>query len=153
VRVGGSALVRAGKNLEHMSDISRDGARRPSAIRASSSSPRNSYFDAISAEGTPQFKQAPFAAWHEAVQNGLQTTNVTEKPIWSATPEPGSISSSVRRTKATLVMDRRFPIVDLEHGTVLASVRSGGKPDTSTRSCRDVQKSPAASCASPPRLT
>jgi hypothetical protein len=78
------------------------------------------YFDAIETEGTPDFVQAPFAPGMKRIENGLQTTNVTENPIverhtWSADLQLERASYA-----GTLVRDRRYPVVDVERGSVLA---------------------------------
>ncbi len=134
-------VVRAGdqrwfapQNLDHMSDIFAQTV--PAAERHTREqlvATANSYFDAIQTEGTPQFKQAPFAPGMKRFENGLQTTNVTEKPIIERHTWSPDLQLERASYKGTLVMDRRFPIVDLEHGTVLAvgTFRREG-PDTST---------------------
>jgi hypothetical protein len=133
VRVGDQRWF-APANLEHLSDVFAQTV--PAAerhTRAQLVAAANAYFDAIQTEGTPEFKQAPFAPGMKRFENGLQTTNVTSNPImerhtWS--PDKQLERASY---KGTMVMDRRFPIVDQEHGTVLAvgTFRREG-PDTST---------------------
>lgn len=78
------------------------------------------YFDAIETEGTPAFVQAPFAPGMKRIENGLQTTNVTENPrlerhTWSADLQLERASYA-----GTRVHDRRYPVVDVERGSVLA---------------------------------
>jgi len=134
-------VVRAGdqrwfapQNLEHMSDIfaqtvpAAERHTREQLIAAG-----NSYFDAIDTEGTPQFKQAPFAPGMKRFENGLQTTNVTSNPVVERHTWSPDLQLERASYKGIMVMDRRFPIVDLEHGTVLAvgTFRREG-PDTST---------------------
>ncbi len=134
-------VVRAGdqrwfapQNLEHLSDLFAQTV--PAAERHTREqlvAAANSYFDAIQTEGTPQFKQAPFAPGMKRFENGLQTTNVTEKPIMERHTWSPDLQLERASYKGTMVMDRRFPIVDPEHGTVLAvgTFRREG-PDTST---------------------
>jgi hypothetical protein len=133
VRVGDQRWF-APQNLEHMSDIFAQTV--PAAERHTREqlvATANSYFDAIQTEGTPQFKQAPFAPGMKRFENGLQTTNVTEKPIMERHTWSPDLQLERASYKGTMVMDRRFPIVDVEHGTVLAvgTFRREG-PDTST---------------------
>ncbi len=79
----------------------------------------NAYFVAVQTEGTAEFEQAPFAPGMNRIENGQQTTNVKVDPPldrhgWSATEqlERGAY-------KGTVITERRFPVVDTEHGTVL----------------------------------
>jgi hypothetical protein len=133
VRVGDQRWF-APQNLEHMSDLfaqtvpAAERHTREQLVAAASS-----YFDAIQTEGTPQFKQAPFAPGMKRFENGLQTTNVTSNPIMERHTWSPDLQLERASYKGTMVMDRRFPIVDLEHGTVLAvgTFRREG-PDTST---------------------
>jgi hypothetical protein len=133
VRVGDQRWF-APQNLEHLSDLFAQTV--PAAERHTREqlvATANSYFDAIQTEGTPQFKQAPFAPGMKRFENGLQTTNVTEKPIMERHTWSPDLQLERASYKGTLVMDRRYPIVDVEHGTVLATAtfrREG--PDTST---------------------
>jgi hypothetical protein len=92
----------------------------------------NAYFTAVHTEGTPEFKQAPFAPGLKRFENGLQTTNNHDNPILERhSLEPG-VQLEKAFYKGTHVMDRRFPLVDVEHGLVLgiATFRSDG-PDSS----------------------
>jgi len=134
-------VVRAGdqrwfapQNLEHMSDLFAQTV--PAAERHTREqlvAAANSYFDAIDTEGTPQFRQAPFAPGMKRFENGLQTTNVTSNPVIERHTWSPDLQLERASYKGVQVMDRRFPIVDLEHGTVLAvgTFRREG-PDTST---------------------
>jgi len=121
-------VVRAGdqrwfapQNLEHMSDLFAQTV--PAAERHTREqlvAAANSYFDAIDTEGTPQFRQAPFAPGMKRFENGLQTTNVTSNPVIERHTWSPDLQLERASYKGIQVMDRRFPIVDLEHGTVLA---------------------------------
>jgi hypothetical protein len=133
VRVGDQRWF-APQNLEHLSDLFAQTV--PAAERHTRDqlvAAANSYFDAIQTEGTPEFKQAPFAPGMKRFENGLQTTNVTEKPIMERHTWSPDLQLERASYKGIMVMDRRFPIVDVEHGTVLAvgTFRREG-PDTST---------------------
>jgi hypothetical protein len=93
----------------------------------------NAYFDAIDTEGTPQFRQAPFAPGMKRFENGLQTTNVKENPVVERHTWSPDLQLERASYKGILVKDRRYPLVDPEHGTVLAvaTFRREGA-DTST---------------------
>jgi hypothetical protein len=80
-------------------------------------------------------------------ENGLQTTNVTSNPLLERHTDP-DLQLERAQYKGTNVMDRRYPVVDVEHGSVLAIAtfrRDGADtpPCCSPRSSR----SRAASCA------
>ncbi len=133
VRVGDQRWF-APQNLDHLSDLFAQTV--PAAERHTREqlvAAANAYFDAIQTEGTPQFKQAPFAPGMKRFENGLQTTNVTNNPILERHTWSPDLQLERASYKGTMVMDRRFPIVDPEHGTVLAvgTFRREG-PDTST---------------------
>jgi hypothetical protein len=76
----------------------------------------DAYFSAVETEGTPAFVQAPFAAGMNRIENGLQTTNVTENPR----SDRHRLSAAEQLERAayagTAVTERRFPLVDTEHG-------------------------------------
>jgi hypothetical protein len=79
----------------------------------------NAYFTAVETEGTPAFVQAPFAPGMNRIENGLQTTNVTDDPRsdrhrWSAAEQLERAAYA-----GTLVTERRFPLVDAEHGVAV----------------------------------
>ncbi len=133
VRVGDQRWF-APQNLEHLSDLFAQTV--PAAerhTRAQLVAAANAYFDAIQTEGTPAFKQAPFAPGMKRFENGLQTTNVTSNPVVERHTWSPDLQLERASYKGIEVMDRRFPVVDLEHGTVLAvgTFRRQG-PDTST---------------------
>jgi hypothetical protein len=121
-------------SLEHLSDVFAqpvpNGERhsREELVAAATA-----YFNAIETEGTPQFVQAPFAPGMKRFENGLQTTNVTSNPLLERHTWSPDLQLERAQYKGTNVMDRRFPIVDVEHGSVLAiaTFRRDGA-DTST---------------------
>jgi hypothetical protein len=101
----------------------------------------NAYFTAVHTEGTPEFVQAPFAAGLKRIENGQQTTNVKENPLLERHTLSPDVQLERAYYKGTQVMDRRFPVVDLEHGLVLGVVtfrRDGA--DTSTLLIAEVFK-------------
>jgi hypothetical protein len=107
----------APENLERLSDLFATpvplAARH---TRAELIAAANAYFTAVETEGTPAFVQAPFAPGMNRIENGLQTTNVTENPRsdrhrWSATEQLERAAYA-----GTAVTERRFPLVDQEHG-------------------------------------
>jgi hypothetical protein len=121
-------------NLEHMSDVFAQpvaNAERPS--RAQLVAAATAYFNAIQTEGTPQFVQAPFAPGMKRFENGLQTTNVTSNPLLERHTWSPDLQLERAQYKGTNVMDRRYPVVDVERGSVLAiaTFRRDGA-DTST---------------------
>jgi hypothetical protein len=133
VRVGDQRWF-APQNLEHLSDIFAQTV--PTAERHTRTelvAAAGAYFDAIQTEGTPEFKQAPFAPGMKRFENGLQTTNVTSNPIVERHTWSPDLQLERASYKGIKVMDRRFPLVDRGHGTVLAvgTFRRDG-PDTST---------------------
>jgi len=93
----------------------------------------DAYFTAVHTEGTPEFVQAPFAPGMKRFENGLQTTNVTSNPIMERHTWSPELQLERASYKGTQVMDRRFPLVDAEHGIALglATFRREGA-DTST---------------------
>lgn len=131
VRVGDQRWF-APENLEHLSDLYAQSVpvgQRHS--RAELVAAADAYFTAVQTEGTPQFVQAPFDPALKRIENGLQTTNVTENPIMDRHTWTPILQLERASYKGTLVTDRRFPVVDTEHGSVLGIVtfrREG--PDT-----------------------
>jgi hypothetical protein len=133
VRVGDQRWF-APENLEHLSDLyARSVPVRQRHTREELIGAADAYFTAVQTEGTPEFVQAPFGEGMKRVENGLQTTNVTVDPI----VERHTLSPDVQLERAfykgTRVTDRRYPVVDTEHGSVLGIVtfRRDG-PDTTT---------------------
>jgi hypothetical protein len=123
-------VVRAGdqrwfapENLEHLSGIYAEVV--PSAerhTRAELTAAANAYFTAVQTEGTPEFVQAPFAPGMKRIENGLQTTNVTSNPVMERHAWPPELQLERASYEGTLVTDRRFPVVDVQHGSVLGIV-------------------------------
>jgi len=121
-------------NLEHLSDVfAQPVAKSERHSRAELVAAATAYFNAIQTEGTPEFVQAPFAPGMKRFENGLQTTNVTEKPLLERHTWSPDLQLERAQYKGTNVMDRRYPVVDVEHGSVLAiaTFRRDGA-DTST---------------------
>jgi hypothetical protein len=107
----------APENLEHLSDLfSRPVPPAARHSRAELAAAANAYFTAVETEGTPAFVQAPFAPGMNRIENGLQTTNVENNPRsdrhrWSAAEQLERAAYA-----GTAVTERRFPLVDVEHG-------------------------------------
>jgi hypothetical protein len=78
------------------------------------------YFRAFQTEGTPDYIRAPLIPETLRVENGMQATNV-------ATSNHAAIDAASQFDQAifkdTEIYDRRYPVVDVEHGVVLALVR------------------------------
>ena len=83
----------------------------------------NAYFTAMQTEGTPEYQRAPFAKEMNRFENGVQTTNVS-----IAGKPPSTAEEQLDRAafKGVMVMDRRYPVVDVENGTVLGIVTFNG---------------------------
>ena len=88
----------------------------PSAVIAAA----NAYFDAIETQGG-NYKPAPFADDCNRFENGGQTTNV---PGPNGRPPMGCAAQFDAKifTWIPEVNDRRYPVVDPEHGVVLGIV-------------------------------
>jgi hypothetical protein len=111
----------APQNLERLSGVF--GETVPATerhARADLVAAADAYFTAIQTEGTPEFVQAPFGAGVKRFENGLQTTNVTENPILERHTWPPELQLERAAYRGTIVTDRRYPVVDVEHGSVLA---------------------------------
>jgi hypothetical protein len=80
----------------------------------------DAYFRAFETEGTPNYIRAPLIPETLRVENGLQATNV-------ATSNHPAIDAASQFDQAifkdTRIYDRRYPVVDVEHGVALALVR------------------------------
>jgi hypothetical protein len=131
VRVGDQRWF-APENLEHLSDLYAQtvpvGERHS---RAELVAAADAYFTAVQSEGTPEFVQAPFDPAMKRIENGLQTTNVEKNPIMERHTWTPILQLERASYKGTRVTDRRYPVVDTEHGSVLGIVtfrREG--PDT-----------------------
>ena len=121
-------------SLEHLSDVfAQPVAQAERPTREQLVAAATAYFNAIQTEGTPQFVQAPFAPGMKRFENGLQTTNVTSNPLLERHTWSPDVQLERAQYKGTNVMDRRYPVVDVEHGSVLAiaTFRRDGA-DTST---------------------
>ncbi len=124
----------AADNLEHLSDVfAQPVAQAERPTRGQLVAAATAYFNAIQTEGTPQFVQAPFAPGMKRFENGLQTTNVKSNPLLERHTWSPDLQLERAQYKGTNVMDRRYPVVDVEHGSVLAiaTFRRDGA-DTST---------------------
>jgi hypothetical protein len=133
VRVGDQRWF-APEQLAHFSDIFAQTV--PAAERHSRQElvdAANAYFTAVQTEGTPAFEQAPFGDGMNRYENGLRTTNVETDPINDRHTLSAREQLERAYYKGTHVTDRRFPVVDIEHGSVLGIVtfRRDG-PDTPT---------------------
>jgi hypothetical protein len=111
----------APENLPNLSDI----FARPVPVAARHSreelvAAADAYFTAVETEGTPSFVQAPFDPALKRFENGLQTTNVTENPILERHTWTPILQLERASYAGTIVTDRRYPVVDVEHGSVLA---------------------------------
>lgn len=122
VRVGDQRWF-APENLEHLSDLYAQTvpeAQRHS--RAELVAAGDAYFTAVQTEGTPEFVQAPFGPGMKRIENGLQTTHVTHDPIMERHTWSPELQLERAAYKGTQVTDRRYPVVDVEHGSVLGIV-------------------------------
>ena len=119
-RVGDQRWFAPG-SLEHLSDVfAQPVAKAERPTREELVAAATAYFNAIQTEGTPQFVQAPFAPGMKRFENGLQTTNVTSNPLLERHTWSPDLQLERAQYKGTNVMDRRYPVVDVEHGSVLA---------------------------------
>jgi hypothetical protein len=80
----------------------------------------DAYFTAVQTEGTPDFVQAPFDPKLKRFENGQQTTNVTSNPVLERHTWTPILQLERAQYKGTIVTDRRYPLVDVEHGIALA---------------------------------
>lgn len=120
VRIGDHRWFKP-ETLENLSGIFAESV--PAAARntrAELTAAADAYFTAIETEGTPKFVQAPFGPGVKRIENGLQTTNVKENPILERHTWSPELQLERASYAGTLVRDRRYPVVDLEHGSVLA---------------------------------
>jgi hypothetical protein len=111
----------APENLPNLSDIfARPVPAAERHTRAELVAAADAYFTAVQTEGTPEFVQAPFDPALKRFENGLQTTNVTEKPILERHTWTPALQLERASYAGTIVTDRRYPVVDIELGSVLA---------------------------------
>jgi hypothetical protein len=80
----------------------------------------DAYFRAFQTEGTPDYIRAPLLAETLRVENGMQATNVATSNH-PAIDAPSQFDQAI--FKDTEIYDRRYPVVDVERGVVLALVR------------------------------
>lgn len=81
------------------------------------------YFTAIDTQGRPDYQPAAFAPGCDRFENGFQSTNVS---IFGLPPMTIGEQLDKSMFKGVTVIDRRYPVVDEEHGVVLAIVRFFG---------------------------
>lgn len=81
----------------------------------------DSYFTALQTQGTPDYRPAPFAPGANRFENGLKATNDSsaQVPLFRMTAAEQFDRGMFRGRR---VEDRRYPVVDVERGTVLAIV-------------------------------
>jgi hypothetical protein len=89
----------------------------------------NAYFTAIHTEATPQYQPAPFGEGMNRYENGVQTTNVSMNGHGPTTAGEQLARGAFKGVK---VMDRRYPVVDVDNGTVLGIVTFRGDPPRTT---------------------
>jgi hypothetical protein len=80
----------------------------------------DAYFRAFQTEGTPDYIRAPLLPSTLRFENGVQATNV-DLTVHKATTAAEQFDNAM--FKGTKIYDRRYPVVDLETGVVLALVR------------------------------
>jgi hypothetical protein len=133
VRVGDQRWF-APERLEGLSDLySQTVPPNERHTREQLTAAANAYFTAVQTEGTPEFVQAPFAPGMKRIENGLQTTNVQENPVLERHTWSPDLQLERASYKGITVADRRFPVVDTEHGSVLGIVMfRRAEPDTTT---------------------
>jgi hypothetical protein len=97
----------------------------------------DAYFTAIQTEGTPEFRQAPFGPHVKRFENGFQTTYVTENPVSERHRLSPAEQLERAAYKGTMVMDRRFPLVDVERGIAvgIGAFRREGEDSTTLLLC------------------
>jgi hypothetical protein len=83
----------------------------------------DAYWRAMESEGTPDYHPAPFTPDTNRFENGRQTTNVSVQ----GHPHTAAQQFDEAMFKGAHVYDRRYPVVDVEHGVVLAIVRFGAR--------------------------
>ena len=76
----------------------------------------DAYFTAVQTEGTSDYKPAPLAADANRFENGIQTTNVAFAGLPAASASEQLDKGFYKNLSIT---DRRFPVLDEEHGIAL----------------------------------
>lgn len=93
----------------------------PGASRAELLRITDSYFTALQTQGTPDYRPAPFAAGAIRFENGLKATNDSSaKAALFRMSAAEQFDRGIFRGRR--VEDRRYPVVDVDRGTVLAIV-------------------------------
>ncbi len=111
----------APENLPTLSDIfARPVPANERHSRAELVAAADAYFTAVQTEGTPGFVQAPFDPKLKRIENGQQTTNVTSNPVLERHTWTPILQLERAQYAGTIVTDRRYPVVDVEHGIALA---------------------------------
>lgn len=82
------------------------------------------YFRAFETEGTPEYVRAAMLPDTNRFENGLQTTNVS---LGGRKPTTATEQFDMAAFKNARIYDRRYPVVDEEHGTIMSIVRFGRK--------------------------
>ena len=87
----------------------------------------NSYYTALQTQGTKDYRSAPFADNANRYENGFRSTNIPDSTI-----EVVRMSAREQFDKAMFsgrnVADRRYPVIDVENGTVLGIVTFRPEP-------------------------
>lgn len=91
----------------------------------------DAYYSALHMQGTPEYRPAPFADGANRYENGELTTNVPGAPRGSVISLSASEQFDRGMFRGRNVGDRRYPVVDVENGTVLGIVTFRPSP-TST---------------------
>jgi hypothetical protein len=111
----------APENLSTLSDIfARPVPANERHSRAELVAAADAYFTAVQTEGTPSFVQAPFDPKLKRIENGQQTTNVTSNPVLERHTWTPILQLERAQYAGTIVTDRRYPVIDVEHGIALA---------------------------------
>lgn len=84
----------------------------------------DAYWRAFETNGTPDYHPAPFLPDTNRYENGFQTTNVS---VNGHEPHSAAQQFDTGMFKGARIYDRRYPVVDLERGVVLAIVRFGAR--------------------------
>ncbi len=84
------------------------------------------YWRAFETNGTPDYHPAPFLPDTNRYENGFQTTNDS---VNGHEPHSAAQQFDTGMFKGAHINDRRYPVVDLERGVVLAIVRFGLRED------------------------